>query len=129
LFFFDSLESILILSNCMLLKILVKDLIIELDWILVYHIVIQASSNWFNNVTLIWPWDVYECIITFLYGLFHCLLVIESSILMLDKSSNWWLMTLWTFLIEVGQSLIKHLSVLCCSSLIQFTKNLVKLIL
>lgn len=84
---------------------------------------------WFYDVTLIWAWHINEGVISLIDRILHCLLVIESCVLMLDQSSDWRGMPLSSFLVEVVQGLVENFSVLSCSSVIKFTKYLLKLFL
>jgi hypothetical protein len=84
---------------------------------------------WLDDIALIWARNIHKCVISLVNALLHCLLVIESCVFVLDQSSNRRSVTFCTFFVEIAQCLIEDLSVLSCSSVIEFTKYFFKLLL
>ena len=119
LLFFNLLKSFFILCNCVLSQILIKHLIVKLVRVLIDYVIVQATSMWLNDVTLFWPWNICKGVISFLDAFFHSFLMVESSVLVLNKSSHRRLMSLCSFLVILTQCNIKPFFVLGSSSLIQ----------
>lgn len=71
----------------MLCNVLIEHLFIEFQRILLCEVIVKLSTMGLNNITVLGPSVVHKAIIiTFNIGIFHCLLMVESGILVLNKS-------------------------------------------
>jgi len=83
-------------SDRVFLHILVEELVVELSWSLLSHVIVEFTSLCLNHIWLSWRDTVSLRILSFSNSVLDSCFMVPSRIFMLDQSSCWRLvLSLW----------------------------------
>ena len=84
----EFLLFLLIRADAVLHDVLVIDLVIELEWVLLYNVIVDLSTLGLNDVALLRRWAVSQTVVTLVNATFHGQLMVILGFFVIHKSSG-----------------------------------------